>query len=154
GPEFEPAAIEAIFKASQGIPRRINSVCDRVLLLGYMESRKRLTLLDVNEVVREFTEESEVPTRKGLAPARPTHGGGGASHVDALDVDLESLSVDAEVVGGMLNRISRLDAQLDIDRVLRLEQAITRLEHTSSQTLSMLKELVSAVSRSRDRSDS
>jgi general secretion pathway protein A len=31
-PTFEPGAFEAVFKASGGIPRRINSVCDRLLL--------------------------------------------------------------------------------------------------------------------------
>src|SRR6187397_2130058 len=43
-PHFEPSAFPAIHAASHGIPRRINSICDRLLLLGYMEGRKQLTL--------------------------------------------------------------------------------------------------------------
>ena len=35
-PDFEPAAFAAIYEASHGIPRRINSICDRLLLLGFM----------------------------------------------------------------------------------------------------------------------
>jgi putative secretion ATPase (PEP-CTERM system associated) len=66
-PTFEPSAFSAIHQAGQGIPRRINSICDRVLLLGYMEGRKHLTLADVNEVLREFTEEAAAP------PKRATH---------------------------------------------------------------------------------
>src|SRR3712207_7820081 len=31
-PQFEPDAYEVLYHASEGIPRRINTVCDRVLL--------------------------------------------------------------------------------------------------------------------------
>ena len=34
-PSFEPAAFEAIFKATRGIPRRINRLCDLALLVGF-----------------------------------------------------------------------------------------------------------------------
>ncbi len=37
-PTFGPGAFEAIYKATAGIPRRINSVCDRLLLLGFLEA--------------------------------------------------------------------------------------------------------------------
>jgi hypothetical protein len=47
-PSFEPEAFEAIFKASGGIPRRINSVCDRLLLLGFLAGRTHLTVEDVD----------------------------------------------------------------------------------------------------------
>src|SRR5207244_3256309 len=35
-PHFEPDAYRAVFDASGGIPRRINSVCDRLLLSGFL----------------------------------------------------------------------------------------------------------------------
>jgi hypothetical protein len=35
-PKFQPGAYEGIYKASAGIPRRINAVCDRMLLSGYL----------------------------------------------------------------------------------------------------------------------
>src|SRR5450830_1647283 len=38
-PSFDAAAFEAIFKATNGIPRRINLVCDRLLLSGYLASK-------------------------------------------------------------------------------------------------------------------
>ena len=62
-PTFEPEAFDAIYKASRGIPRRINALCDRLLLLGFLCERTHLTVADVDEVVREFAQEAEVPKR-------------------------------------------------------------------------------------------
>ena len=59
-PSFEPEAFPAIHKACQGIPRRINTLCDRLLLLGFLCERTHLTEADVDEVVREFASESVV----------------------------------------------------------------------------------------------
>lgn len=38
-PSFDDLAFEAIFKASGGIPRRINLTCDRLLLLGFLGNK-------------------------------------------------------------------------------------------------------------------
>jgi len=39
---FSSSASKAIFKSSRGIPRLINSICDRALLAAYVESRKQI----------------------------------------------------------------------------------------------------------------
>src|SRR5206468_4278136 len=57
-PDFEAAAFKAIHDASHGIPRRINSLCDRLLLLGFMENKTHLSLQDVNSVMQDFQEEA------------------------------------------------------------------------------------------------
>jgi len=43
-PTFGPGAFEAIHKATAGIPRRINSVCDRLLLLGFLGNKELASL--------------------------------------------------------------------------------------------------------------
>lgn len=40
---FTPGAIRAIHKAAHGIPRLINSVCDRALLAAYVKGQKQIT---------------------------------------------------------------------------------------------------------------
>lgn len=40
---FVPSAIKAVHKAARGIPRLINSICDRSLLAAYVEGRKQVT---------------------------------------------------------------------------------------------------------------
>jgi hypothetical protein len=79
-PSFEPEAFEAIYKASHGIPRRINAICDRLLLLGFLCERTHLTVADVEEVVREFANEAVVPKK----PMPAEEGGAGANGNVAL----------------------------------------------------------------------
>ncbi|HWI11696.1 MAG TPA: XrtA/PEP-CTERM system-associated ATPase [Burkholderiaceae bacterium] len=151
GPEFEAAAIEAIFKASHGIPRRINSVCDRVLLLGYMENRKRLTLADVTEVVREFAEESEVPARQRATPGHAAEGpDAGATSLASLDIDLALLNLDKDAAADISRRLDGLGAQQGSERLERLEQSVQRLERLNLQTLAALQELVRAIVKPRN----
>ena len=47
-------------------PRRINTLCDRLLLLGFMQGKVHLELGDVNEVLKDLANEAELP-----APSRP-----------------------------------------------------------------------------------
>jgi putative secretion ATPase (PEP-CTERM system associated) len=153
-PRIDPAAFPAIHRASNGIPRRINSICDRLLLLGYMENRTLLTLQDVNDVVREFAEESAIP-RKADAPS-PVHLNGsafqytvaGEAPPDVL-VDIPLDGLDPTVARDLSQRLGAVDAKDREERLQRIEQALLRLERTSMNTLATLQELVRALTRSR-----
>ncbi|MCS6921499.1 MAG: hypothetical protein NZM07_06235, partial [Elioraea sp.] len=59
-PEFEPEAFEAIFTASEGVPRRINTLCNRLLLAGYLGEKHRITRADVELVAGEIRDESGI----------------------------------------------------------------------------------------------
>ena len=39
---FEPEALKLIWKASQGVPRKINILCDNALLMGFKEHRPKI----------------------------------------------------------------------------------------------------------------
>ena len=60
-PSFSPDAIEAIHRNTGGIPRKINLLCDRILLMGRLDKKHEFTVKDVTEVNDELQEE--------LAPA-------------------------------------------------------------------------------------
>jgi putative secretion ATPase (PEP-CTERM system associated) len=156
-PDFEPTAFPAIHEASQGIPRRINSICDRVLLLGYMDGRKHLTLADVNEVVREFAAEGQIPP-KLAARMRAADGAaddaGVLTAVPAIDLNLPLLKIDPKLAQDVTRQLSQLDTQHHDDRLLRLEQSLMRLERTNLQTLATLRDLVRAIIRSHDEDGS
>jgi general secretion pathway protein A len=51
---FEPEAIRMIWKFSQGIPRVINTLCDRALLNGYIASRKVIDRKIAKETIRDM----------------------------------------------------------------------------------------------------
>jgi len=148
-PSFEPAAFEGIFKASAGIPRRVNAVCDRLLLAGFLAGRTALTAEDVAEVVREFQQENVVAARP--APAHQLSGGepsmpGGLAGAE-LDLDLSQLKLSSEEADGMSKQIAALTADQRGDQLQRLERGLLRLERINVQTLNMLQKLVSAVKK-------
>jgi type II secretory pathway predicted ATPase ExeA len=55
---FSDRALTRIAEASGGVPRRINRLCDRCLLYGYLEDRIYLDLGDIDAVVEEMRNES------------------------------------------------------------------------------------------------
>ncbi len=154
-PSFEPGVFEIVYKASGGIPRRINAVCDRLLLAGFLAGRTLLTVADTNEVVREFQAENEVPSRAVQAPqpamasGEPMMPGGLAGAV--LDLDLSKLKLEPEVADGMSKQLASLTADQRTDQLQRLERSLMRLERINVQTLSLLQKLVSAVRKTEDK---
>lgn len=62
GLEFHADAYLKVFEASGGIPRRINLLCDRVLLSGFLDGKRSFGGVDVEAVVAQFDDElSETP---------------------------------------------------------------------------------------------
>jgi len=146
-PSFETDAFPAIFKASQGIPRRINSLCDRLLLLGFMSNRTHLTLADVGEVLRDVAQESEIPKAAAVngGTALPVALNG----ADIEHVDLSRLALSADAAQGLAGEISALGHEQQADRLNRLEGSLIRLERINLQTLALLQKLVEAVSSNK-----
>jgi general secretion pathway protein A len=146
-PSFEAAAFDGIYKASNGIPRRINAVCDRLMLAGFLAGRTELTAQDVAEVVHEFEQENVVAARPApaLMGGEPSMPGGLAGA--ELDVDLSQLKLSADEAEGMHQQLASLTADQRGDQLQRLERSLLRLERINVQTLSMLQKLVAAVKK-------
>ncbi|MBI1194768.1 MAG: AAA family ATPase [Gammaproteobacteria bacterium] len=60
-PEFSADVFEGIFEVTGGIPRRINSLCERLLLFGFVEGIKRFDREVLDKVVDEFKDEVTNP---------------------------------------------------------------------------------------------
>lgn len=60
-PLIMPDAFEAIFAASAGIPRRINLLCDRVLLSGFLTQKWVISPDTVKEIAEEIDGELSCP---------------------------------------------------------------------------------------------
>ncbi|MCB1760583.1 MAG: AAA family ATPase [Gammaproteobacteria bacterium] len=56
-PALEPDLFAPIFRVSNGVPRRINHICSRLLLHGFLEEKSRLDSADVEVVVKELRAE-------------------------------------------------------------------------------------------------
>ncbi|MBL0089984.1 MAG: AAA family ATPase [Ideonella sp.] len=152
-PSFDAAAFEAIFKTSGGIPRRINSVCDRLLLLGFLAGKSHLTLDDVNEVVKEFAQESRVSASAVKASA--TRDGAELAEGDdnvAVDLDISNLHLDAGTADAMSRQLASLTTEQRADQLQRIERGMLRLERTNLQILELLQKLVTAARKPGDES--
>jgi general secretion pathway protein A len=147
-PSFDAAAFEAIFKATNGIPRRINLVCDRLLLSGYLASKDAFGVEEVNEVVSEINDEA-VPQSK---PVTQPEGPGWtdsfiqtlSSSAAAVDVDLTKLQLQPSVGQAISGQIATLNAEQYDIRLRRLEGSALRLERINLEILVMLQRLVKA----------
>jgi hypothetical protein len=59
-PEFSESCFGPVFSYTGGIPRRINTLCDRVLLFCYLEDRHRVDAETVQAVITDL--KGEMPT--------------------------------------------------------------------------------------------
>jgi len=53
-PQFNADTYAEIYKFTKGVPRRINTLCDRLLLYGYLEELTVIDLESVKHVIREI----------------------------------------------------------------------------------------------------
>ncbi len=66
-PSFSEDALDEIHKAAGGVPRRINVLCDAVLLAGFVDERTEFDGEAVRAVIRELHED----VRGGARPDKP-----------------------------------------------------------------------------------
>lgn len=128
-PEISDEAHQAIFDISGGVPRRINTFCDRLMLYGYLEELHRIEINHVREVADELKQETvggagaaggksapaervELPELPEL-PSPPIHVG-------------ISQSRESEQLEGVEARVGILEERIDI-----LERALRRFLETS-----------------------
>ncbi len=152
-PSFDAAAYEAIFKGAGGIPRRINLVCDRLLLAGYLAGKDGIVVEDVNEVVSELNDET-TSGNKPVATASPLQSAEGPGWSDsfmneltsaqASAADLSKLHFPAGLGQAINGQIATLNAEQYDIRLRRLEGSALRLERINLEILVMLQRLVKA----------
>ncbi len=121
-PEFHAGIFSVIHEFTGGIPRRINTLCDRLLLYGYLEE---LTVLDksaVEKVITEVNEEMmledvDIPVSATLPPVTFTPGetGGFEQRLLRLEQEVQRLHANASKEKALLRKAILI--QLDMDSV-------------------------------------
>jgi general secretion pathway protein A len=90
-PAFSDGAHDAIFAYTGGIPRKVNTLCDRLLLMGFLEEMHSFGESDVADVIRDISQEFEVPVTPSMLP--PAHSAAAPErHDDAGDAPLSETS--------------------------------------------------------------
>jgi len=148
-PTFDAAAFDAIYRASAGIPRRINLICDRLLLLGFLGEKHTFGLAEVNEVVSEINDESMTSTVKAQA-ANAELGDSLGNDVTAnypVDVNLPRLQLSPARAHFLASQINSLGMEQLDARLRRLEGSTLRLERINLEVLALMQKLVEGVTQ-------
>ena len=134
-PRFQASAYEALFRATGGIPRRINAVCDRMLLSGYLAGKRDFTAEDVEMVAQEMHDETvdESTPASAPAPTAEVPSAGARSSRAGSRLQLDAKSVD---------EASRLLAKMQSDPI---DERLTRLERRADTIVALLQQLLDAV---------
>jgi putative secretion ATPase (PEP-CTERM system associated) len=107
-PSFEPEVFPLIHQNSGGIPRRINNLCTRALLAGYLSDSHVICAAAVKDVVVEFSEEFgeaiAAPTPVNDAPA----GQGEASPMLELEKRLVGVERAMHITVNLLRELIRM----------------------------------------------
>lgn len=97
-PSINAEAYAAIFDYTGGIPRKINSLCDRLFLMGYLEELHGFGLAEVSEVIRDIQQEFDLPLK--------------SVHEDASPAPIESDN-SADSISKVYDRLRTLETALD-----------------------------------------
>jgi putative secretion ATPase (PEP-CTERM system associated) len=68
-PSFDKEALDAIFRHTGGVPRRINALASRLLLYGFLEKLHHFSAEDVEKVAADLAAEANLPAMP--APEAP-----------------------------------------------------------------------------------
>ena len=102
-PSFSDDAFETIYQFTGGIPRRVNTFCDRLLLYGFLEEKSAFDSAAVKEVVEDLRHEvahQDTPGGNALRGNAATAGG-----AQAVPADLLQLNGRVEQIERSLNRM-------------------------------------------------
>jgi putative secretion ATPase (PEP-CTERM system associated) len=98
-PHWEPGAFNAVFRQTGGIPRRINTLCSRVLLYGALEETHVIGGDMVDATAAELNQDLGAAVAPVTAPVRPQ------ADVEALQRRIEALEHNSAHLERMYRRV-------------------------------------------------
>jgi putative secretion ATPase (PEP-CTERM system associated) len=114
-PTFDTSAVDAIFIHTGGIPRRINTLCNRLLLLGFLDDLHNFSADEVNKVWADLEVENPphvLPDANGSV-GKPRQLPAGDTDIRRRVAGLERRVADQEAFAKRVT--SALDAYLHFD---------------------------------------
>jgi len=117
---FSAGAYDQVFQFTHGIPRKINTLMDRILLFGFLEELEILDEAAVKDVIEEVSEEMFLPEKQTQAQLKPR------SILDAATEDGQVKDVEyyktmlTELVDALDNAVSqKIKLTRYMDRLLK-----------------------------------
>lgn len=129
-PAFDEDAFRAIHEASGGVPRRINSVCDRLLWYGYLADKKAFTGIDVEEVSAEMQDEARTAGASNRRRKIDMPFVNGAGDLSPDSTDLLQTPIDLKTSGDAYKIMANSGTDALSEQLLHIEQGMRRLDAT------------------------
>ena len=165
-PAFDQRVFSELYEASRGIPRRINQIANRLLLLGAVEERTRIDSAMLKSVLDEMTGEKAFPEAAPKPMARPEpRPAPVAQPRSAAQLDRETVESMLAVRDGTIAELQQAIVELSnrqedsvrlalMPEIATLQEKIAKLEaktfeqeRTIRHTLTMLIEWIESESK-------
>lgn len=141
-PKFTSAAYADIYKYSGGIPRRINTLCDRLLLFGLLEEIHEFDADKVNTVVQELKNETSSDDFDVTPPVREAKENDKAKDKKA-GATLTAKRSQSAAKAGTAQSAQPIAVEGDVEtRLARLEQRVIDLEESLRRESARLRRAI------------
>lgn len=134
-PHLTDDAFTEVFEFSEGVPRRINNLCDRLLLFSFLEERKTIDVGVVKAVAEEIGSEFW-----GRAPTAPTEPEPKAQIDPATATVTDVFNTPGQPLESMANMM--FDKANFQHRLASMESSIERLTETTREELAQIRSIL------------
>lgn len=126
-PQFDQGVFTELFEASGGVPRRINQICNRLMLLGAVEQRSRIDRAMLGQVLEELELDGTLQLKRPAAnmapPVAPAPLVTPETAIAApAEVAAQPLPIDGVAMAQLQALLAERDAQ-----IAELQQAVIEL---------------------------
>lgn len=118
-PAFDQRVFAEVYEASGGVPRRINQICNRLMMLGAIEQRSRIDGAMLSQVLEELEQDGTMQLKK---PERMIEEAAAAVEAEMAPVASQPVPVDAVALAQVQALLAERDAQ-----IAELQQAVIEL---------------------------
>ena len=115
-PEFSSAAVLGIYQLSKGVPRHVNKICNRLLLLGFGKGNHTIDEQDVLEISAEMHEERLAPLESNPTPHHDTGNVTNISDIRDNQLSITDLAIRAGKVDACATAIAEVSRQAAEDK--------------------------------------
>ncbi|HEY1260100.1 MAG TPA: XrtA/PEP-CTERM system-associated ATPase [Stellaceae bacterium] len=110
-PHFTEASFPLIHQHTQGVPRRINTLCSRLLLYGFLEQLHTLSAGAVEKVANDLREEIAVVTTPNGAAAGAVSNAGGGDTLQDMAARVRTLETSVDKHNRLIRRAIEIATQ-------------------------------------------
>ena len=123
-PSFDESAFAVIYDYTDGIPRKINALCDRLLLMGCLEQLHGFGGSEVDEVIHDIQQEFQIPIVSANLPDEVDTASGlqSVEHLAQLERMENRVSKLEESAVSLLQLLKQILSLAGVNKALRKDK--------------------------------